>query len=489
MNPILLKNKSNIIFLIIILSVYVLLTIISLNNCFFWDNIQQISKEAHWYYMTDFKSLLIPTDSGNEILATGYHPPLMGIMTAALWKVFGYKLWVSHVFIFLWAIILIYNVWKLVQSLFPENYVGWVLIILLIESSLLSQFAIGSPDFILFTAFVISLRALLENKTWILSIGLFFLCCINMRGIFVGTILLFVHFYFVYSQKEKKSDFHSLIKFSLPYLPTFILLTAYYIYYFSTNGWFFNGSANTVHYTIPQGTSRIIKHFAEFGLRSVENGRFIIWLTGIYIAFVTFRSKLKLSIKEKSLLLFLILLLGLYILFIFITQMPFSSRYFMPQFFLLSILTLLGIIKFLDKRKIKLVFLIFIFFELTGNLWIYPEQIAKSWDSTLAHIPFYELRKDCFNYIDSENLNYNDISGGFCLYGKRDYVELNKDEKVIGNNNNSKYFIYSNISNVTDSMSVALHNRSNWTPIKSFVRWPVFITIYRNSLDLENVHP
>jgi len=490
MNPALFKSKKNTIFLVLTVFVYSLLTILSLNNCYFWDNIQQISKEAHWFYLNDFKTLLIPTDSGSDIVATGYHPPLMGIMTAALWKVFGYRLWVSHVFIFFWATLLIYNVRKLVSLLFPENYAGWVLFILLIESSLLTQFAIGSPDFILFTAFVISLRALLEKKTWILSVGIFFLCCINMRGIFVGVILFFVHYYyFIALQNQKKTNFKSVIKFISPYLPTFFLLTAYYIYYFIVNGWFFNGSTDTGHYSIPHGSSRIIKHFAEFGLRSIENGRFLIWFTGIYIAFVTVKSKLKLSLQEKILLLFLILLLSLYILFIFITQMPFSARYFMPQFFLLTILTLLGAVKFFDKRKLKLVFLFFIFFELTGNLWIYPEQIAKSWDCTLAHIPYYELRKECFNYIDSKKFDYNDISGGFCFYGKRDYIELNKEEKAIGNNFNNKYFIYSNISNVSDSMSDALHNPENWTPIKSFKRWPVFITIFRNSVYHEKVKP
>lgn len=463
--------------------------ILSLNDCYFWDCIQQISKEAHWYYLNDFRSLLIPTDSGGDIVATGYHPPLMGIMTAALWKVFGYKLWVSHVFVFFWSIFLIYNVWKLVRLLFPEDYTGWVLFILLIESSLLTQFAIGSPDFILFTAFVISLRALLENKTWILSIGIFFLCCINMRGIFVGVILFFVNYYFIYLKDNKKLNLHSLIKLILPYLPTFLLLATYYIYYFIENGWFFTGSSNTGHYAIPQGLSRIIKHFAEFGLRSIENGRFIIWFTGIYIAYITFKSKIKLSLQEKVLLLFFILLLCLYVLFIFITQMPFSARYFMPQFFLLTILTLKGVVKFFDERKIKLVFLIFIFFELTGNLWIYPEQIAKSWDCTLAHMPYYELRKDCFNYIDSEKFNYNEISSGYCFYGKRDYIELSKNEKTIGNNSNSKYFIYSNISILADSMSDALHDRKNWIPIKCFKKWPVIVTIYRKNIYLENVKP
>jgi len=489
MNPILQKNKSNIIFLILIVFVYVLLSIISINNCYFWDNIQQISNEAHWFYLNDYKTMLMPDIAGAEITATGYHPPLMGIMTAALWKVLGYKLWVSHAFILMWAIVLIFNLWKLIRILFSENYAGWVMLIVLIEPTLLTQFAIGSPDFILFTAFVICLRGILERKMLVLSVGIFFLCCINMRGIFAGAILFFVHCYYSYLQKNDNQNLRLFFKTLLPYLPTFILLSVYFVYYFTEKGWFFSGSQDTAHYSIPNESGKIIRHIAEFGLRSIENGRILIWLTGIYIAFLTYKSKVKLTLHEKVLLSFFLLLTGLYVLFIFITQMPLSARYFMPQFFLLTILTLLGIFKFYNKHKINFFLILIICFELTGNLWIYPEKIAKSWDCTLAHLPYYELRKECFNYIDGEKLDYNDISGGFCIHGKRDFIELNKVNKTVGSDNNKKYFIYSNISNVVDSMSDALHNTKNWTPIKRFEKWPVFITIYKNTMNQGNEKP
>ena len=475
-----LSNKSNVFILISIVLVYAFLTIITFNNCYFWDNIQQISNEAHWFYMNDFRSLLTPVNSGTGIVATGYHPPLMGIMTAALWMIFGCKLWVSHVFILLWAIVLIFNVWKLIRILFSVNYIGWVALILLMESSLLSQYAISSPDFILFTAFVVSLRAVLERKPWLLALGVFFLCCINMRGIFAGAILYIVHIFFIWLQSDKKIYIRSVLKITIPYLPTFILLVAYFTYYFIVNGWFFSGASSTGHYSIPNGLGRIIRHLAEFGLRSIENGRFLIWFTGIYIGFRTYKSKIILSQYEKVLLLFFLLLTGLYVLFIFVTQMPFSARYFMPQFFLLTILTILGIIKFLDKRKVRLVLIFMLLFELTGSLWIYPEKIAKSWDCTLAHLPYYELRKECFNYVDHEKLDYKDISGGFCFYGNRHFIELTEKENTV-NSDILKYYIYSNISNVNDSLSDALHNPTNWTPIKRFEKWPVFITIYKNN--------
>ena len=77
-------------FVALVAAVYLGLGIATLHNCYFWDVIQQVSKEGFWFYKTNFSSLLIPADNEYGIMATGYHPPLMGLMTAALWKVFGF---------------------------------------------------------------------------------------------------------------------------------------------------------------------------------------------------------------------------------------------------------------------------------------------------------------------------------------------------------------------------------------------------------------
>jgi hypothetical protein len=378
-------------------------------------------------------------------------------------------------------------VWKIIVKLFPDKLSGWILLITMLESTLLTQFAIASPDFILFAAFVLSLRALFENKKYLLSIGVFFLCCINMRGIFVGSILLIVNFYYSHLLNRGKWDIRSTIKLLLPYLPTLLILTGYFTYYLMARGWFFADSTNNSHYALPGGISRVIKHLAEFGLRSVENGRIIIWIIGIYATFLAIKRKTELSPEIKTILLFFILLTSLYVLFVFVTQMPFSGRYFMPQFFLLTLLSLFGISGFVTDKRMKIILLAVICFELTGNLWIYPDRIAKSWDCTLAHLPFYELRNECFTYIDQHNLDYNQISAGFCLYGNRGFTELKNQGKIVGTEENCHYFIYSNISNVEDSFADKLKESSQWIPLKRFEKGLVYITIYRNTLYKDKV--
>lgn len=474
-----LLNKNSL-FLLLSFCIYALLTIITLNFGYFWDTPQLISKEAHWFYLTDFSSFLLPAqNSGSEFTATGYHPPLMGIMTAALWKIFGYKLWVSHVFVFLWAILLIFNSFKLIRAFFSDKHLGWVALIVLLESSLLSQFTIASPDFILFTAFVISLRAIFENKKYMLAVAVFFLSCVSMRGVFITAIMFVVHNYYAYLQLNKELSFRSVLKTLTPYLPTLFILAGYYSYYFIARGWFFTNSPYAEHYILPNSLQKIIVHLASFIIRLVENGRFFIWIFGIYIAYLTIKSKSILDNKTKALILFFILLTALYLLFVFITQMPFSPRYFMPIYFMLTILVLQGVIKFMAEKRVRLVFILVLCFELTGHFWIYPEKVAKSWESTLAHMPYYELREECFNYIDSQKLDYNEISAGFCLYGNRRFIELNNKVTHIGSKPDRKYFIYSNISNLEDEIIDELQNNFKWKPIKEFKKGYVFIRIYQ----------
>ena len=159
--------------------------------------------------------------------------------------------------------------------------------------------------------------------------------------------------------------------------------------------------------------------------------------------------------------------------------MPFTSRYFLPQYSLLTILIAFILYKYLPLKKLKIIFIITLFLELTGNFWIYPEKTAVAWDGTLAHLPFYNLRKECFNYIDSQKINYPEINAGFCLYGKRKYIEMINSPKSIEGKTNGKYYIYSNISNESDELIEELNNKNIWKKVKQFQQWPVHIIIYK----------
>ena len=450
-----------------------ILFVISFDFPYFWDGVAQVSKEGFNYY-----SIFNPNFHNLTVTHSPSLFPMMGLMTASLWTVFGLKLWVTHALIFLWGILLIYNVRKIVQLFFQEKYVAIITFIAFTEPTVLSQLTIGGIDIIIFTSFVISLRAILDGKKWLLTIGLFFLINIYSRGLFLGLILLIVDFYFNYYKGEKR-DTKSFLKYCLTCLPAFIFLAvSISIYFTSQNRVSITSNSYSTHYQLPASFWIIIRHFFEFVLRSVENGRLLIWILSLLTGYKLFKSKHVFSKNQKILLSVLILHFLLYFLFIFISQMPFSARYFMPHFFLLTLFCCWGIIHFYKNQVVYTLLILIVILQASGHFWIYPDKIAKSWDCTLSHIPYYELRKTCFRYIDENGINYDNISAGFCFYGDRGYAELNNFGKTVIAGRDREYFIYSNIS-AEDADIEEVENSNSWTEVKRFEKGKVFVVLLK----------
>ncbi len=470
-------NKVNP-FLLAVIAIYGVLGVSSLNYVYFGDVIQQVSREAYWFYKTNFSSLLIPSDNEYGVWATGYHPPLMGIMTAALWKMFGHELWVSHAFSMFWAAMLVYHTWKLVNRLFPAKHAGWVTAITLLEPALLTQLVIASPDLILLTAFVIALRGIVERKFMLTAVGLFFLCGINMRGVIAGGMLFIANFFFAL-WRDKETWWATFKHTILAYLPALIILASYYVYFFIQKGWFLSDSPYSGHYALPQTFGKIIHHLAAFVFMSIESGRLIVWILALYAVYMINKRKEEMTDVEKLLGLFVILMNGVYFMFVFTTSMPFVPRYFLPQFFCLTLFVASFMVKHFTVRKVKQWVVVILLFLFSGHFWLYPDKMVKFWDTTLAHIPFYELREECFNFIESQNIAYENISAGFCLDENQDLIDLRGGKRFIATSLERDYFIYSNISNVPDRDYDTLHNPALWTPLRTFERWPVVITVYQ----------
>lgn len=95
-------------------------------------------------------------------------------------------------------------------------------------------------------------------------------------------------------------------------------------------------------------------------------------------------------------------------------------------------------------------------------------------------MPYYELRKECFDYIDKEKIDYEKISAGFALYGNRRYIELiDEDKRIASDKKLKEYVIYSNISNMEDDKVDSLKQSGQWKVIKRFEKKPIFIEIYK----------
>jgi len=340
----------------------------------------------------------------------------------------------------------------------------------------------------LITAFVICLRAVVNEEKILLSIAYIFLCLVNARGCFAGFwVLIFFIFYKIIHDKGEKITFKKIVKKMLPFLPGIVLVVSFFTYYFLQRHWFFSDPEyHSNHYARPESLYYLVKNIAVHLFLLTENGKLFVWLFCLFliVKYLTIKEKIKFTIREKSFIFLLISFLLMYFSLTLLTQQGgLGTRYYMPSYFLLTIIVFILLDKVQIKRQSACIFVL-VFFLLTGNfsVYLFPEKRAKNWDTTLGHLPFYELRKQCFDYMETNNIQYENTSAGFCLSGNQRYIDLKPEYRYIyntENRNEKEYFIYSNISNLQDEVIDELHDKSQWNLVKKFKKTAVFVSLYK----------
>jgi hypothetical protein len=139
--------------------------------------------------------------------------------------------------------------------------------------------------------------------------------------------------------------------------------------------------------------------------------------------------------------------------------------------------------KFCSLKKIKILALCSSFILLSGNFIKYPEKISTGWDATLSHLSFYGLRTQMLDYIKENQIPFKDISSGFGISGIQNRLDLTSPENCVIKNvsffDKSDYFIYSNVSNLNDSIIDRLRAGNGYVQVKNFEKGNVFISLYR----------
>ncbi len=404
------------------------------DHFFFWDTIQLASRHAHHFYENGFSSLKLPDDMDSG------HPPLFGFGLAFLWKMFDKNLLISHLYILLFLILLIRQAYKLGVFLFGYWGGAWFCAFLLASPVVAGQAVLVSPDVVLCLFFIMSLRGIFENNISILSIGALGLSMTSLRGM-MTLVALFAQFLFV-NRTLIKQNFKNILflfkKFVVPFLPAAFFGVGFLIWHWTAKGWigYFSGSSWAESFVKSKGQA-LLKNFFIIGWRLIDFGHFFLWL-------VVFHAIFKKKIDKKifdfvSLLVFSVLFLTpSALLYVGLN----GHRYFLPIYISL-ILIVLSVLK---NKKVKLLLILGL---LTGNFWVYPQPIATGWDATLAHLPFYHLRKEMMNYIDKNNLDIREIGTAFPQLDFQENLLLNGDMRSFAAKDlkKNKYVFYSNIMN------------------------------------------
>lgn len=466
-----LKAKNNSCLVLGFLLVFILI-FINRNNAFFWDTVHYGSKQASFFWYSGFTKQLVPDD-----IDSGY-VPTFGMALALVWKIFGRTLAVSHLAMLSFAIGIVYQLYKACSKFIASEYTGIALLLIVIDPSLMSQMTLVSPDVPLVFFFLLGTNTVLENRKWWVALCILALFLISMRGVMVSFCLLLLDLHCNISFKEKAFLLKKLLRRSLLYLPGLLFVSLYQIDHYVRKGWILThkdspwaGGMEVVD------AKRLFFNAGLIGWHILDYGKVGIWLVFLILVFKLGKNLVN---QDTRLLIFLsaCLLLFVHIDMIWASNLL-SHRYFIPFTLVFSLLC--AAVLFSGKIRPKLrngLAAIWIVAIISGNFWVYPEKISQGWDATLAHLPYYGLRKQAIAYIEKEKIPVADVQSFFPNAASFDIIDLNHDARGFSSfDGSTRFVLISNAFNMDDAVydNIVTH----YQLVRRFENRGIYFAIYR----------
>ncbi len=457
-------------------------------HVFFWDTIQLGSKHAHWYYENQFSQWWLPMeiDSG--------HPPVFGMYLAVLWTWFGKTLSVSHfaMFPFLWG--LLYQLIRLgywfsgakTSQLISGKLVPLLLPLLAMADPVLAgQATLISPDILLVFCFLLAVNSIVQKDNNLLILACIGLVLISTRGMMVTFSLFVFRTWHQYESQDNLFDFKYWFNKALPFVPAGLVALAFLSLHYRYTGWIGYHPDSPWKYSFQRvGIKGFGFNLLVWGRKLVEHGRILIWvpvflLLRAWWQKLGWRSILQHAQIGTAVKLCISTLFFLSPSFLFFQGLH-SLRYLLPFFLALNILFLsLWIHTTLAPNWRRYLLVLALLGLFTGNYWIYPSKTSQDWDCTLAHLPYYNLRKDFLLYLSEEKIPPAQVGTAFPEIGPWKYKDLSGRE--IGfkakNLQQDSLIFYSNVMNDFSDQEID-ELRNFWTVKQRFDNAGVSLILY-----------
>lgn len=469
-----LKNNAA---LIIGLLIVLFLQLLTLHNSMFWDTVHFASIQPNYFFNNHFSDFVLPDEADSG------HIPGFALYIAGIWSLFGRSLENSHLAMMPFAIGIVWQLHLLCKRFITPQYSGLALLMVLMDPSLLSQLTLVSPDVVLVFAFLLAMNSILRNQKILLSLSILVLFGMSSRGMTLSLCLLILDLYCnVDFRRKALLVLGALIKRSLIYIPAVLLLILYYSWHFHTKGWLI------LHTESPWAAGQkvvdakgLAVNLILLGWRLVDFGRIIVWLIALTL-FIHYRKSILRESGNRPLILLLVCLIVLMSSTMLWASNLIGHRYLIPFYLLFALFcTRILFSEFVPPKFRKTAIFLWIAVLSSGNFWVYPSNLAQGWDSTPAHLPYYELRHEAIDWLEKEAIHFKEVQTFFPNYNPIDRIDLNGKtrgfEKFDGN---AEYVFFSNIYNVPDSTQERIRNEYN--VVKRFERRGVYIVIYKKKL-------
>jgi hypothetical protein len=405
-------QKKNISLLVTFL-ISVFVAVIFRNDCFMWDNIVIPSATASFFYYNGFHIF-----SMGNFLDCG-HPPLLSVYLALAWKFFGRNLLVSHLsqIPFIW--LLIHQLYLFIKKIFIASQlkIGIIItaVLLVADTTIISQLAQVGYEIPVIAFWLMAINLYwkkVSSKTDLTKSEfiLYFLSIIILPFFQLRSIPLLIAFCFaqiVFHFSTQKFDLKKTLYVILPFFISAFIFCIWLIIHFNKVGYLISDPNSTwgAENVGIASFHQMIKNAGIIGIRFLDNSHWLNCAAMLYITYKFFERK-KYKLESFSSFLFLIWLITSTVLSInfMVMSKPICHRYFLPSFILIPII-IARILRDVQSFKLK-TFTIYIlaFIMLSSNYVMFFSKYGIGWDSTLAHLPYNQLRKNAFDYLQKNKI-------------------------------------------------------------------------------------
>lgn len=437
---------------------FVLLILNHIDTPVFWDMYGQV-KTARYFIDTNFTNLIPNT---NGFTDNGYFP-LYAIYLAALFKLFGYKLWIAHLSVMPFVIGLLYQLQHFCRHFLTPEKTLFVLLLVCIHPAVEAQSIYFSSEICFVFLSVWLLNTIIDERASRMALSSLLVCLLNFRGL---PFVIFLALYFIFFKKQK----------SAWYVVSGVLVSILWLLvHFYMSGWLFKNPENIEHRTFLP-VSGMVKNIFWFMVKLTDFAN-IIGL--IFIALFSFREK---KINELSIL-WIIASISV-LAFCVPLSNPIGTRYFLLAYILMLPAFILSVSSFSFQKFIAACILFTVFLWQSGRL-IKPDKYGNAWDCTLAGLDYFEARKQLDAYVQQNHIAPKDVAAGFQVYFNDNYYLMNgsgKEYDLLSDTemNANFYIADSNICNNYNPLRKE-HLKNNYTLVRSFIKGPVYINLYKKN--------
>lgn len=451
-------------------SVFVSIILIFARNIpFFWD-MSYISKISNYILDVNFTKIIFPgIDNGT--------PPLFSLYFAALFKIFGKSLLVSHLAITPFVVIIFSQYQILLNRFVNKRFHTLAFVILIAEPAFSAQVLFSGYDIVLTALIMTAANAILKNNKLLLGIALIAIPLLSNRGFSFVVALLIADFLI---NCAEKASFKNIAFRLIPYFICFLIYALWLTYYWCITGWFVVPAQNKFLMSAG-GIEWIFRNLFYIVWKITDSGRIALFLMIGSLLFYTRKSKN--TIDSNKLIVFIFSIVITYIL-IFAALKPLVSQRHFIAVYVFSILLFFNLIEFSKPFVSKLLISVLLFCFIGGNFIMYPERFGNAWDSSLKSLPYFKFENELHDFVIKEKIDPSTIAAQFPMNFDRRFTHLENnsfaytdiDSRPLAENS---YVVFSNISN-SFSPECAAELNKNWVLLKQFQSGPVYIRLYKN---------